>query len=87
MNPNPGQETVPQGIILLGRDGDANSTQRPPWALDGSFLCFRSLQQLVPEFNDFLEQNPIPIQDPSAPPELGNELLGARLIGRWKSGT
>jgi Dyp-type peroxidase family len=78
----PGQEPpVRQGIILLGREGDAIA--RPTWALDGSFLAFRHLSQHVPEFDWFLKQNPIP----SAPPELGSELLGARLVGRWKSGT
>ena len=84
--PNPGQETVRQGIILLGREGDAPDvgTTRPPWALDGSFLAFRYLFQLVPEFNTFLEKNPIPITGLS--PAEGSELLGARLMGRWKSG-
>ena len=90
-NPNPGQETVRQGIILLGREGDQpnvpGATQRPPWALDGSFLCFRYLGQRVPEFNKFLTENALTINDPSAPPDLGRELLGARLVGRWRSGT
>lgn len=85
-NPKPGQETVRQGIILLGREGDAPNvpsvTTRPPWALDGSFLSFRYLFQLVPEFDEFKKQNPIP----GVSPELGSELLGARLIGRWKGG-
>ena|SRR5256885_9415483 len=84
--PHPGQETVPQGIILLGREGDApdvpNAT-RPAWAKDGSFLCFRYLFQLVPEFDRFLIEHPLP----GAPPDLASELLGARLVGRWKSGT
>ena len=56
---------------------------RPAWALDGSFLVFRYLSQLVPEFDTFLKKNPIP----GVPPEFGSELLGARLVGRWKSGT
>ena len=88
-SPNPGQETIPQGVVLLGRDGDTVApasgsplVSRPPWALDGSFLCFRYLPQLVPEFDDFLKQNPIP----GPPPNEGSELLGARLVGRWKSG-
>lgn len=84
--PNPGQETVRQGIILLGREGDTPNvpgvSTRPPWALDGSFLAFRYLFQLVPEFNLFLKKNPLP----GLPPDQGSELLGARLVGRWKSG-
>ena len=85
-SPNPGQETVPQGIILLGRDKDTTSVPnvtRPSWALDGSFLSFRHLSQLVPEFDAFQKQNPIP----GVPPEIASDLLGARLVGRWKSGT
>lgn len=73
---NPGQETVRQGIILLGRKGDAQ--KRPSWALDGSFLAFRYLPQLVPEFNAFLGSKPVP--------GVNAEQLGARLVGRWKSG-
>jgi hypothetical protein len=82
-----------QGIALCGRDKDdgpippaappSTPFSRPTWALDGSFLCFRKLDQLVPEFDAFL-QHPVP----NAPlnPEAA-ELLGARLVGRWKSGT
>lgn len=71
-----GQEIVRQGIILLGREGD--TVQRPIWALDGSFLAFRYLSQLVPEFQSFVDQN-----NPSGAPE---DFLGSRLFGRWKSG-
>ena len=78
--PNRGQETIHQGIVLLGREGD--TVQRPSWALDGSLLSFRYLSQLVPEFNKFLKDNPVS----GLPKEQGSELLGARLIGRWKSG-
>ena len=83
-HPNPGQETVDQGIFLMGRKGDGVAS-RPPWALDGSLLAFRYLFQLVPEFDTFLKQNPVGGLD--LPPAQGSELLGARLIGRWKSGT
>ena len=74
---NRGQETVRQGIILVGRDGDENSAKRPSWALDGTFVSFRYLSQLVPEFNMFVKQ---------AIPHLSPDLVGARLVGRWKSG-
>ena len=76
----PGQEFIRQGIMLLGREGD--DVTRPPWALDGSFLAFRWLFQLVPEFHTFLKRNPIP----GLEPDLGSELLGARFVGRWMSG-
>ena len=75
----PGQDTIPQGIILCGRQGDTLQNQRPAWTLDGSFLCFRKLQQNVPEWNQFLVD---------ASNQLGtwSDQLGSRLIGRWKSG-
>ncbi|RDX44006.1 Dyp-type peroxidase [Lentinus brumalis] len=89
--PNPGQETVRQGVILCGRENDIVAGSNPPvpvvrpaWALDGSFLALRYLFQLVPEFNTFLKDNAIKAS--GLTPEQGSELLGARLVGRWKSG-
>jgi Dyp-type peroxidase family len=78
--PNPGQEVVNQGVILCGRATD--TVTRPPWTLDGSFGSLRFLNQLVPEFDAFLNANPIP----GLPPHEGSDLFGARLVGRWKSG-
>ena len=84
-NPLPGQGTpIRPGIVLLGREGDPNLSSRPAWAVEGSFLAFRYLSQLVPEFNTFLEKNPILL--PGLSPKEGSEFLGARLVGRWKSG-
>ena len=92
----PGQEEVNQGIILCGRDKDDGvvipgkpfiPVTRPAWALDGSFLTFRHLKQLVPEFNRFLERHPLEVPVPNSSDDpTGAELLGARLVGRWKSG-
>ncbi|KAJ7731164.1 fungal peroxidase [Mycena maculata] len=98
--PLPGQAVVPTGQILVGEPGDQNITVRPSWAKvafyphpstdseqwvkDGSFLVFRQLKQLVPEFNKFLTDNPI--REPALTPQQGSDLLGARMIGRWKSG-
>ncbi|POS72801.1 dyp-type peroxidase [Diaporthe helianthi] len=77
------QGPVKPGVILLGRDGDAQAADRPGWAKDGSFLAFRFLQQLVPEFDRFLELNAPRVNDPAVNTA---ELLGARFTGRWKSG-
>ncbi|KAI0399119.1 Dyp-type peroxidase [Xylaria palmicola] len=71
----PNEDPVRQGIVLLGREGD--DVPRPTWALDGSFLAFRYLKQLVPEFDNFLETNAL---------HIPADMLGARLVGRWKSG-
>jgi Dyp-type peroxidase family len=91
---------VRQGIILLGREGDdgvvvptdppnPNPTPvaRPSWAIDGSFLAFRYLKQLVPEFDAFLEQTANTMDlGFEVPKKEVKDLLGARLVGRWKSG-
>jgi hypothetical protein len=79
----PGQSLILPGIILLGEPGDQSS--RPSWARDGSFLVFRQLKQLVPEWNKFLADNPIKDPAGSLTPQQGSELLGARIVGRWKS--
>lgn len=75
-----GQETIHPGIILIGREGDSPDagTTRPARSLDGSFLAFRYLSQLVPEFDAFKKSK--------ATPKMSQELFGARLMGRWKSG-
>jgi deferrochelatase/peroxidase EfeB len=78
---NPGQARVPAGEIFLGAANDSVRT-RPPWTKDGSFLVFRQLKQLVPEFNKFLADHPV---GQNLSPEAGSQLLGARMVGRWKS--
>ncbi|KAG9086724.1 hypothetical protein FRC07_013004, partial [Ceratobasidium sp. 392] len=83
VDPLPGQRPIPPGVLLLGTNRDPVQ-DRPSWAVEGSFLVFRQLSQLVPEFHDFLDKNPIVL--PGLDPKLGSELLGARLVGRWKSG-
>lgn len=83
-DPNPGPVPVNPGVIVTGHTGDLDQATRAAWAVDGSFLVFRYLFQQVPEFNDFLQKNPIAFQDLT--PEEGSDLLGARLVGRWKSG-
>ncbi|KAL9077060.1 MAG: hypothetical protein Q9157_003508 [Trypethelium eluteriae] len=74
---NPGQATIDQGVALLGRGVDT-ATTRPSWALDGSFMAFRKLPQLVPEFDKFLLD--------TAKTQDAADLMGARFVGRWKSG-
>ncbi|KIJ48067.1 hypothetical protein M422DRAFT_777943 [Sphaerobolus stellatus SS14] len=81
--PLPGQEKIPPGVILVGEDEDPIS-KRPEWARGGSFLAFRQLAQKVPEFNRFLTENPLLV--PGLTREQGSALLGARMVGRWKSG-
>ena len=51
----------------------------PEWASDGSYLVFRRLRQRVPEFHAFLEAQ-------AAEAGISSELLGAKLVGRFKQG-
>jgi len=59
---------------------DTPADAGPDWARNGSFLVFRRLRQDVFEFHRFLNhkatENNVP--DPG--------LLGAKLVGRWRSG-
>ncbi|KAK1236407.1 dye-decolorizing heme-containing peroxidase [Marasmius sp. AFHP31] len=80
--PLPGQQMLDPGFFLLGEKGD--STQRPAWAKDGSFLAFRQLRQLVPEFSQFVTENALKV--PGLSVQENTDLFGARMVGRWKSG-
>ncbi|KAF7323749.1 Fungal peroxidase [Mycena kentingensis (nom. inval.)] len=80
--PFPGQAVVPPGQILFNNTGDA--IIRPAWTKDGSFLAFRQLKQLVPEFNKFVNDNPLPVAGLTKKQQ--SDLFGARMVGRWKSG-
>ncbi|KAJ7192911.1 fungal peroxidase [Mycena pura] len=82
-SPMPGQSVVAAGTVLLGESGD--KVARPAWAKDGSFLVFRQLAQLVPEFAKFLIDNPV-VEPGVLTAQQGSDLLGARMVGRWKSG-
>ncbi|KAJ5198277.1 uncharacterized protein N7498_007394 [Penicillium cinerascens] len=71
------------GMILCGHEGAGT---QPTWAKDGSFLVFRDLQQLVPEFDTFMEENAHLAPFTQTHPRPG-EKLAAYLMGRWKNGT
>jgi Dyp-type peroxidase family len=75
--PFPGQEMLDPGLFVFGYPGGPQPTL--PWMRNGSFMVFRRLVQLVPEFDQFLlSQARLLGMDPV--------LLGARMVGRWKSG-
>lgn len=80
-DPLPGQIVVDPGVIIMGATNDPIA--RPAWAFGGSFLVFRELQQLVPEFNKFLTDNAPPFEGKTLAQRVG--LFGARVVGRWKS--
>jgi hypothetical protein len=82
----PGSPLIPGGVIVMGYEGDADKDKRPAWAKDGSFLVTRILDNLVPEFDDFLLLHG-PRIFPRIPRNDAALKLGSRLFGRWKNGT
>ena len=75
--PFPGQNLLDPGHFVFGY---LNSPDPPlPWMVNGSFMVFRRLNQLVPEFDKF-------VLDTSDALGMDPVLLGARMVGRWKSG-
>jgi deferrochelatase/peroxidase EfeB len=79
---------VQPGVIITGKTGDPGLSIRKDWSTEGSFNVFRWLFQEVPEFNVFLKENPLHEDGNGKPltPAEGSDLLGARMVGRWKSG-
>ena len=75
--PFPGQRQLDPGLFAFGYG--VTSTPPLPWMSNGSFMVFRRLKQLVPEFTQYLL---------TQAQSLGMDpvLLGARVVGRWKSG-
>lgn len=59
-------------------------TPPAPFMADGAYLVFRRLAQKVPEFNAAVKAAAAAI--PAGPNRPSATLLGAQLIGRWKSG-
>src|SRR5205807_9132795 len=76
----------------------AISTAGPDWADDGSFLVFRRLRQNVGLFQRFLKETATKLSVPTPPPLLvpapqgvpvgdsAADVVGARCVGRWRSG-
>jgi Dyp-type peroxidase family len=91
----PGQQLLPAGEFILGQprlgeegapkpDGYEPNPPPPPlpfpeWARNGSFAVFRRLRQDVAAFRQFLAEN-------AAATGGDAEMLGAKLVGRYKSG-
>ncbi|KIJ47071.1 hypothetical protein M422DRAFT_778263 [Sphaerobolus stellatus SS14] len=97
----PGQMVINPGVLVQGKAGDPkaedSAVQRPNYGLsrNGSILVYRHLKQLVPEFDTFLHDTVVaslPIITHPQSAQLDDEIqkradyLGARLVGRWKSG-
>ncbi|MEI7887469.1 MAG: Dyp-type peroxidase [Actinomycetes bacterium] len=87
----PGQDLLWPGEFVLGYPtqiptGDGLNVQPgplavsgPAWTTDGSYLVFRRLQQDVAGFQSF-------ISGTAATAGMSEDLFGAKLVGRYKSG-
>jgi len=93
--PKPGQVLLPAGEFILGqpRLGEPEAPQPdgyspipppplppfPPWARNGSYAVLRRLRQDVAAFRRFVADN-------AGVTDGNSELLGAKMVGRYKSG-
>jgi len=98
--PHKGQTQVDPGVIIMGYPGDpvrddpSIKVKRPAWTKDGTMLVFRKLEQDVLLWDWFIDKNgkrwrefiPPGYTGPDLTREEGNDLFGARMVGRWKSG-
>jgi len=85
---HPGTEIIQAGEFVLGQptepdSGPQNLPNSLSWMVNGSFLVFRRLKQDVPGFIEQQEKNLSSL----APNDPLRQSLGAKLVGRWKSGT
>jgi Dyp-type peroxidase family len=84
----PGQDLLWPGEFVLGyptqnlKDPGKPGPIPPlpaPWARNGSYMVFRRLEQMVPEFHRFAAAQ-------AARLGIDPELLASRMVGRWRSG-
>ena len=91
----PGQDLLWPGEFVFGlpgQDGDADdfTVEGPiveppiPFMNNGAFLVFRRLAQKVPEFHQAVKA--AAATTGGSTDEASADLLGAQLVGRWKSG-
>jgi Dyp-type peroxidase family len=73
--PNPIQPTTSE---IPTEPGEVTASG-PVWTADGSYLVFRRLRQDVAAFNGFIAQA-------AGEDHINEALLGAKLVGRYKSG-
>jgi Dyp-type peroxidase family len=82
MKPLPGEDTIAAGEFILGYAGESGFPLPMPTpdvlGRNGTFVGFRKLHTHVAAFRRFLRKN-------SSSPD-DEELLAAKLVGRWRSG-
>ena len=85
---NPGTEIIAAGEFIFGEPDETGkifAASGLEWMQNGTFQVFRRLNQDVAGFNQ--RQADIASSLPAGHPLHNQELLGAKLVGRWKSGT
>lgn len=79
-----GTKMVPAGEFVLGYPGVGGAIRpHAPWMADGSFHVLRRLRQNVP---GWWAQVTARVSSLAGDP-IKEDLLGAKLVGRWRSGT
>ena len=81
--PQPGRErAIAAGEFVLGEISETGAPlgcpEPPALGFNGSYIVLRKYVSQVGAFNDFLKAK--------SPDEAGQDLLGAKLFGRWRSG-
>ncbi|GGX85480.1 peroxidase [Massilia dura] len=81
--PLPGQErSIAAGEFILGENSETGAPVAMPDPLElgrnGSFVVLRKYESRAGAFNDFVRAH--------ADGEAGEELLAAKMVGRWRSG-
>ncbi|MEJ7569181.1 MAG: Dyp-type peroxidase [Gaiellaceae bacterium] len=82
---HPGDEMIQAGEFVLGHPRhDGQPWPHSDWMANGSFQVFRRLRQDVPGWwsQVTMRRHSLPSDDPMA-----EDLLAAKLVGRWRSGT
>ncbi len=84
---HPGDDLIAAGEFVLGQPragGNATPRPHPTWMANGSFQVFRRLRQDAPGW-----WAQVTTRHQSLPPggPTSEDLLAAKLIGRWRSGT
>jgi len=91
----PGQLLIWPGEFILGhrRQHDSEPLEsldpiapQPAWTRNGSFLVFRRLRQDMAAFQRFLEVSTERLRQVQGLENLDVAAVGARFVGRWKSG-
>jgi deferrochelatase/peroxidase EfeB len=76
-------------VLGYGEDPNKPIPNREPWTglvRDGSYLVLRWIYQDVAKFNKFLRERSKALW-PNMPADEAQELLAAKMMGRWRNGT